>query len=102
MTSTQNELNAEEWKEIPGFHGLYIISNQGIVRSVDRDKYDSWHPKGKRFVAGHVMKPVKNNTAVRLRNYKNGLIQYKRIKILMREVWGVVDFEFKQTAQDGE
>jgi len=35
-----------EWKDIPGYEGLYQVSNQGDVRSMDRE-YMAYHWKSK-------------------------------------------------------
>ena len=44
----------EEWKEIPGYEGLYEVSSYGKVRSLDR--YDSRNC----FRKGKVLSPVKD------------------------------------------
>jgi hypothetical protein len=33
----QTSSDAEEWRDIPGYEGLYMVSNYGAVRSLDRD-----------------------------------------------------------------
>lgn len=45
----------EEWRTIPGYEGLYEVSNTGRVRSLDR--YDSRNC----FRKGKVLSPVKSN-----------------------------------------
>lgn len=46
MDNTHGELRDEVWKTVPGFEGVYEVSNYGRVRSVDRtvecDYYDRW------------------------------------------------------------
>jgi hypothetical protein len=33
---TPQELNTEEWRDVPNYEGLYLVSNLGRVRSLDR------------------------------------------------------------------
>lgn len=35
-----------EWRDVPGFEGIYQVSNQGQVRSLDRIVYDRRRPNG--------------------------------------------------------
>ena len=45
----------EIWKDIEGYEGFYLVSDQGSVKSVDR--YVD-HPRhGKQFVAGRILRP---------------------------------------------
>lgn len=48
----------EVWKDIPGYEGLYQVSNLGNVRSCDH--FVDTHHNGRRLVKGKVLKPVKN------------------------------------------
>lgn len=90
-------LQRKNWREIPGFHEKYIISNKGIVMRVEHSVY-------KDIINQVMLKPLvvsQYQGYVRLRNPKNGMQKRKAIKNLMRDIWGVYDFEVKQTAQDG-
>ena len=49
----------EIWKDIPGYEGLYQVSNLGNVRSVDR--YVSHKRLGRKFCKGHLMSTHINN-----------------------------------------
>jgi|SRR6478672_1134407 len=46
----------EIWKDIPGYEGLYQVSDMGQVRSLDRLKN---HVGGKILIRGRVLKPSK-------------------------------------------
>ncbi|PKE64244.1 hypothetical protein CW683_01325 [Macrococcoides caseolyticum] len=46
-------INSEIWKDIPGFEGLYQVSNKGRVRSYDR--YTRIKCDSKRLLKGRVM-----------------------------------------------
>ena len=46
-------INSEIWKDIPGFEGLYQVSNKGRVRSYDR--YTRIKCGSKRLLKGRVM-----------------------------------------------
>ena len=50
----------EEWKDIPGFEGKYMISSFGNVKSVDRiiphKKHGTWHIK-ERILKAHPIGP---------------------------------------------
>ena len=49
----------EIWKEIKGYEGLYEVSSEGRVRSLDRYTFDGrW---GNRFYKGHYLKPIIQN-----------------------------------------
>lgn len=48
---------SEEWRDIPGWEGLYQVSTLGRVRSLDR--YRNNHHNSKAKIFGKVLKPVK-------------------------------------------
>lgn len=50
---------AEEWRAIPGYEGLYEVSNKGNVRSLDR-YVKSKLPGFKEFVKGKPLVAIKN------------------------------------------
>lgn len=52
--------NKEEWRTIPGYEGLYEVSNLGNVRSLDR-YVNSSVPGIKYFINGKQLTPIKNN-----------------------------------------
>lgn len=47
---------SEEWKPIQGYEGVYEVSCQGNVRSLDR--FVKTSKSGKKFVKGRLLKPV--------------------------------------------
>lgn len=59
----------EEWRKVVGFEGLYEVSNQGSVRSLDRMTNG---PHGPRSIKGRILKPSTHSTSgyklVTLRN----------------------------------
>ena len=50
----------ERWKDIAGYEGLYQVSDQGRIRSLDR--YVKSKCDGKRIARGRVMKQDKSNS----------------------------------------
>ena len=52
-------MNAELWKDIPGYEGLYQVSNLGNVKSIDR--YVPHKTFGKKFCKGRTMATHINN-----------------------------------------
>ena len=64
---------SETWKDVVGYEGLYMISNKGNVRSVDR--IDS---RGCRR-RGRMLKPTYDKDGYSLVSlYKNGIVKRKR------------------------
>lgn len=57
-------MKIEQWKFIPGFEGLYMVSNFGRAKSLDRITYDN------RKIKGTILTPVKRKgyLYVHLRN----------------------------------
>lgn len=52
--------NKEEWRAVPGYEGIYEVSNLGNVRSLDR-YVNSSVPGTKYFINGKQLNPIKNN-----------------------------------------
>lgn len=48
----------EIWKDIPGYEGLYQVSNLGRVKSLPRHEISEYFPNG-RFRKGALLKPFK-------------------------------------------
>ena len=48
----------EIWKEVPGYEGYYEVSDQGRVRSLDREK---WSGKSFYILKGRILKPKLSN-----------------------------------------
>lgn len=65
----------EIWKEIPGFEGLYEVSNIGRVRSLDRFVIDAYYSKG------HIQKGrIHKNTLSKAGYYTTSLTDKNKIK----------------------
>lgn len=50
----------EEWKDIPGYEGMYQASNLGNIKSVQR--FVKQHNGGKQVKKEHLLKPSKSKT----------------------------------------
>ena len=86
MTREILALPMECWRWIPGFEGLYQVSTRGRVRSVDR--WITYKDGSKRFIRGHVLKPVRNNCGyLRVWLSRNGKGRYVFIHRLVAETW---------------
>lgn len=48
----------EKWQAVPGYEGLYEVSDQGRVRSLDRHVPNNFRLSGFMFVRGKMMVPV--------------------------------------------
>ena len=51
-------MTKEIWKTIPGFEGLYEVSTQGRVRSLDKYVNSRWGCK--RLIKGQIIKPIEH------------------------------------------
>lgn len=56
---------AEEWRDIPGYEGLYEVSSTGEVRSVERMVNS---PRGKRRVRSKILAPSTHHRGYKLVN----------------------------------
>lgn len=76
----------EEWKPIKGFEGLYEVSNQGRVRSLDRIIIDEIGRN--RLYKGRIMKPRDNSKGYHFVGlYKNGVIKTPTVHRLVAEAF---------------
>lgn len=64
----------EIWKDITGFEGMYQVSNQGRVRSLDRTI--TMKNGGTRFCKGKVLKPTVNSSGYLHLGLGKGVYQY--------------------------
>ena len=67
----------EEWRDIEGYEGLYQVSNEGRVKSLERYVDNRWGTK--QFVKGKVLANVKTQGYWYVGLNKNG--KYKRYRI---------------------
>lgn len=72
----------ETWKDIPGYEGLYQVSDLGRVRSLDREVKDSrW---GRQRRKGRVLKPGQNEKGyLKVVLSKNGKTKNQKIHQLV-------------------
>lgn len=61
--STANELMKELWQAIPGYEGLYEASDQGQIRSLDRQvtQRNRWGTLSTNRLKGRLLRPGKQN-----------------------------------------
>lgn len=48
----------EQWRAVPGYEGMYEVSDQGRVRSLDRHVPNNFRLSGFTFVRGRMMVPI--------------------------------------------
>ena len=71
----------EEWKSIPGYEGLYEVSNLGRVRSVERcDRFN-------RKIVSKILKPNYVSGYLRVGMYKNKTFKYYLIHRLVAQAF---------------
>lgn len=72
----------EIWKDIPGYEGLYQVSNMGNVKSLDRVAPNN--NNGTQLIKGRVLKPGSNDKGYRQVSLsKDGRVRSKKITSLM-------------------
>lgn len=75
----------ETWRDIKGYEGLYQVSNEGRVKSLDRTVKSWW---GTQFVAGRLLKPHTNKRGYsQVALCKNGKISVKLVHRLVAEAF---------------
>lgn len=75
----------EIWKPVVGYEGLYEVSNQGRVRSLDRSVI---HKDGQMFVKGRILKPGKyRNRYYNVNLWKKGKMTNKTVHRLVAEAF---------------
>lgn len=57
----KTRLSMEIWRDIKGYDGLYQVSNEGRVKSVDRVIETS---NGKRLYKGRIITPYEKRTVI--------------------------------------
>ena len=81
----QPEAKNEIWKDIPGYEGIYQVSNRGLVKSLDRDaKFSNgknYHLKGK-ILSVNVCKKNGVNLVYLWKNNKGCTCQVHRLVAL--------------------
>lgn len=75
----------EEWRDIEGYEGLYQVSNEGRVKSLDKYVDNRWGTK--QFVKGKVLTNVKTQGYWYVGLNKNGKYKRHRIHRLVAEAF---------------
>ena len=76
----------EIWKEIKGYEGLYEVSSEGRVRSVDRLVYDNTH-RCNRSLKGKVLKNRKGQYYYEVHLCKDGIRKQFYVHRLVAETF---------------
>jgi len=77
-------LNTHEvWKDVSGYEGLYQVSDQGRVRSLDRPRSD-----GRHFLRGKILKPLYNKKYQFVALWKNAASRQHQVHILVLTAFG--------------
>ena len=80
----------EEWRDIEGYEGLYQVSNEGRVKSLERDIVVSNKLFGYqiRHLNEKTVKPkINSNDRFQVRLWKNGIKEQKQIHIIVAEAF---------------
>lgn len=80
----------EEWKDIEGYEGIYQVSNEGRVKSLERDIVVSNKLFGYqiRHLNEKTVKPkINSNDRFQVRLWKNGIKEQKQIHIIVAEAF---------------
>ena len=80
----------EEWRDIEGYEGVYQVSNEGRVKSLERDVVKEW--KGKPYIS-HLKEKILELEEydkyghLRITPCKNGILEYKTIHQLVAKAF---------------
>ena len=86
MRNQHHQAGREIWKPIPGYERFYEVSNQGRVRSLNRETKDAMGRT--RQWKGRILNPIKNNNGyLKVGLYKDGATQQKNIHRLVLETF---------------
>ena len=74
-------MKEEIWKDIKGYEGLYMVSNMGRVKSLERTVRNG---RGYRIVAERILKAKKNNCGyLQVQLYKEGKDKWYYVHVLV-------------------
>lgn len=76
--------NIELWKDIPGYEGLYQVSNTGKVKSLER-KVKKWD--GERTIPETILKPDSNHGYERVNLRKNNVYKHYLVHRLVAQAF---------------
>lgn len=75
----------EEWRAVVGYEGLYEVSNQGQVRSVNRSRKGRYDCSAR--VRGQMLKPINQNGYLLATLRKGGIQKHYRIHRLVADAF---------------
>ena len=78
------------WRDVPGFEGVYQVSFDGMVRSLDRYEFikNRWGSVTRRPQKGRILKPVKDQAGyLKVGLKRKNAITNKRIHTLVAEAF---------------
>jgi len=73
----------EQWADVSGYEGLYQVSNQGKIRSVDRVSCAGRKLKGRLLKPSLSSDKMRNNGYLQVNLCKNGVVKLERIHRLV-------------------
>lgn len=79
----------EEWRDIPGYEGLYQVSNEGRVRSLDRfAEIKNQYGKCLAHYKGKLLAPKNDGTNhFKVTLSKNGVYEHPRVYVLVAKTF---------------
>jgi hypothetical protein len=80
---SKKDSKMERWKSIKGFEGLYKISSDGRVKSLERKLFDSKRKIALRGITTSYLKPALSGGYLMVNLYKNGVRTKAKIHLLV-------------------
>jgi hypothetical protein len=74
----------EQWKPVPGYEGLYEVSDQGRIKSIPGER---WNGQAVHFFKGRILRPQSKSKYKHVALSKNGVVKCIKIHQIVAETF---------------